>query len=543
MNSIYNTTKMIRFILRRDRVYLTLWILGLVSLATFFVPMMPDVLGDEQSRLILIEMMKNPAMIAIMGLPYDEGNGPLFSLFMMVWTALAIAIFNIFFIVRHTRKDEEEGRREIISSLPLGRNAGLAAALIVVFIANLIIGLLTAVIIPAFNVSGIDAEGAAVFAAAIAVCGLFFAALSSLFVQVFNSSRSTTIAAFLALGAFYLLRAAGDMESDYEILALVSPLGIIERTEAWYSNDLWPIFVLLALSLALMAIAYVLSSIRDIDTGILPQKTGSAHASATLRGEWSLAWRLTRGICIGWFFVMFFLGLTYGSIFNEMASFMDNNDVYSAMITGGAVAKAELMASFTSYLEMLMAVIAAIPVCMVVLKLWSEEKKGHLEQVLAKSVDRSYLMSGFVLIALALAVLLLLATPIGMYSAAALVMDSPPELSMMVKASLNYLPALLIFISLATLFVGAFPRFSPALWVYLGFCALVSYIGNIIDSSLAEHSLFDFLESLFKLSPFNLLPAWPIDEVSWTLSLVLIGAALLLSILGFIGYRKRDIEA
>ena len=212
------------------------------------------------------------------------------------------------------------------------------------------------------------------------------------------------------------------------------------------------------------------------------------------------------------------------------------------MITGGAVAKAELMASFTSYLEMLMAVIAAIPVCMVVLKLWSEEKKGHLEQVLAKSVDRSYLMSGFVLIALALAVLLLLATPIGMYSAAALVMDSPPELSMMVKASLNYLPALLIFISLATLFVGAFPRFSPALWVYLGFCALVSYIGNIIDSSLAEHSLFDFLESLFKLSPFNVLPAWPIDEVSWTLSLVLIGAALLLSILGFIGYRKRDIE-
>ena len=118
MNSIYNTTKMIRFILRRDRVYLTLWILGLVSLATFFVPMMPDVLGDEQSRLILIEMMKNPAMIAIMGLPYDEGNGPLFSLFMMVWTALAIAIFNIFFIFSHTRKDEEEAE-EIISSLPL----------------------------------------------------------------------------------------------------------------------------------------------------------------------------------------------------------------------------------------------------------------------------------------------------------------------------------------------------------------------------------------------------------------------------------------
>ena len=62
MSSIIGFGSLIQFILKRDKLYLPLWILGLVSLIVFFVPMMPSFFGDAQSAAVLVEMMKNPAI-------------------------------------------------------------------------------------------------------------------------------------------------------------------------------------------------------------------------------------------------------------------------------------------------------------------------------------------------------------------------------------------------------------------------------------------------------------------------------------------------
>lgn len=540
-SNIHAFGKLVHFIMRRDRFYLLFWILGLVSLATFFVPMLPSFFGDELSKKVLTEMMKNPAMVAMIGLSYGDSTGALFSLFMLVWSTLGAGIFNILFVVRHTRKDEEEGRSEIIAALPVGRSANLLAVLLVALAANMLIAAGTAFITPAFGVEGIGWQGALVYAAAIGAGGFVFAAITALLAQLFQTSKATLMCAFVLLGLFYLLRAFGDMDSSYEIASLISPLGLIERVKAWVSNDIWPLCVLLAEALGISLAAFILSSVRDIGSGLFPQRTGRAHASVILRGEWGLAWRLTRGICIGWAIAMLLLGVSYGSIFNDMSSFMQSNAVYASIIGGSEGAQEDMVNSFISYLLLLMAIVAAVPVCMVILKLKGEEKHGRIEQVLAGGVNKMRLASGFLLIALVLSVVLILCTPLGMYASAAVMMDAPPALDMMIKASFNYLPALLVLVGLSMFFLGVMPKLSSIIWGYLSYCFLIAYLGNIMTASAADQTLENIFDALLKLSPFSVLPVWPAEKLEILLLAGMGVAAAGLAIIGLVAYRRRDI--
>lgn len=543
MQSVHSFGGLILFILRRDRVYLPVWIIGITALAVFFAPMMPDFFGDDQSAMVLIEMMKNPAIVAMVGIVYGDGIGAMYASFMLVWSALAAGIFNILFVVRHTRKDEEEGRNEIIAALPVGRSANLLAVLLVVLAADACITLLTAVAIPLFGIEGIDWQGAVVYSAAIGAAGFAFAAITALLAQLFATSKSATVWAFVLLGTAFVLRAAGDMDSSYEPASLISPLGLVERVQAWVSNEIWPVLALLAGSVCISAMAFIFSSLRDTGAGMFPQRRGRAHASIFLSGPWGLAWRLTRGICIGWALVMFACGVAYGSIFNEMHSFMENNVLYAAILGGDEGAQADMMNSLISFLLLLMAILATVPVCLVIFKLKSEEKHGRLEQVLALSVNRQHLVTGFVLIAFLLSVVLTVLTPLGMYVAAVATMDSPPELTTMLASSFNCLPAILAVTGVAVLVVGVLPGLSPIVWVYLTFCFILTYLGNLMVSSAASETMKNVFDVLLKLSPFSLLPEWPAHDVDVGLTAGMVLVALALACVGYATFRRRDISA
>jgi ABC-2 type transport system permease protein len=541
MSSVHNFGALVIFLLKRDRLYLPLWIIGLIALAVFFAPMMPSFAGDGQSAATLTEMLKNPAMVALVGLSYGDGMGAMYAQFMAIWVTLGFAIFNILFVVRHTRKEEERGQNELLIALSVGKNANLLATLLVALATNLIMALGTAVLLPAFGVEGINLQGALIFSLALGAGGLSFAAITALLAQLFSTSRSTNIVAFVLLGLMFMLRAAGDMDSNYEVLALISPLGLVERTQAWVENLIWPVTLLLAASLCIATLTFAFSSARDVGAGLFPDRAGKKHASPLLGNEWGLAWRLTGSMCIGWIIVMYILGTSYGTIINDIGSFMASNELYSAIIGSGQLSPSELVNSFVSYIMMLMAIVSAIPVCMVVFKLKSEERHGHMEQVLAKSVNRNSYMLAYIAIAIGLSICLLLATPLGMYTAAYTTMDTPPDLAVMIQASLNYLPALSILIGSAALLVGLIPKLSPVMWAFLVFCFMIAYMGNIA-STMVEGAAKDAFEVMTNISPFSLLPLLPGEGFSATIAGTITAIAIILAIMGSIAYRSRDIK-
>jgi ABC-2 type transport system permease protein len=520
------------FMLHRDRLWLPLWILGCFSLATFFAPLLPDMAGGEQEIAILREAMANPAMIAICGVIYGDTYtyGVMYSQFMLVFSAVLVAAMNILFVVRHTRKDEEEGRLEMLVALPVGRSASLLATLKLSFCLNLLIALLAGSTLAAFGVEDMGVAGSLLFGAALGACGLVFAAVTALIAQVAASSRATTGIAFALLGALYLLRAAGDVSADAELCALISPFGLIERCHLFVDNHLWPLFVLLVASLALLACAFVLNARRDSGAGLIAPRTGRAHASTLLRGPWSLAWRLVRGTVIAWALIVFILAASYGSVFGDMTLFYESNDLYRLII--GTMSDGEsLMDPVISMLMLIMAVTSAVPVALVVFRLKSEEKRGRLEQFYSGAVSRTYTLAGYTLIALALAVVLQLLTALGMWSAAWYSMDDPISLELMLKTALNYLPAVLFIAGLAAFLVGVLPQATSFVWFLLVYTFFAVYLGSLIDLP----------EWLIRFTPFSALPRYPIESFEPAAALTLCAATLALTAIGLIAYRKRDL--
>jgi ABC-2 type transport system permease protein len=508
-----------------------LWTLGCLALACSFAPVLPDMVGDAQDVEILREMMANPAMVAICGISYGDSYtwGVMYSQFILVWSAMLVAAMNILFVVRHTRADEEEGRLEMLVALPIKRGATLFATLVVALGFNLVIALVTGTSIAAFGIEGMGLVGSLLFGAALGVCGLFFAALTTLFAQVAASSRTTVGLSFVALGGAWLLRAAGDVSS--EPLALISPLGLIERCYLFVDNQPWPLLVLLVAGCALMAAAFALNAVRDSGAGIMAPRAGHAHASALLRGPLSLAWRLVRGTIAIWVPVVFLLAASYGSIFGDMASFFESNELYRLMAGSLEGGTDDLMDPIISMLALIMSAIAAVPVILVVLRLRTEERRGRLEHLFSTALSRTRMLAGFVLIAVLLAFVSQMMIALGTWSTAVMVMEEPITLAFMMKTALNYLPAVLFFVGFATFLVGAAPRASVLVWLLLGYSFLMVYVGSLLNlPTWAQEG-----------TPFGILPRYPVESFEPVAALALCAAAAILTCAGLLAYRARDI--
>ncbi|MDR2109001.1 MAG: hypothetical protein LBP28_06055 [Coriobacteriales bacterium] len=529
------TLSLVRLILRRDRFYLSLWLLGLFSLAVFCAPLLPDMIGDEASRQALILAMENPAMVALFGPSFstDYSTGALYAQFMLLWAALGYALFNIMFVIRHTRGDEERGRLELISAQPVGRNANILATMAVMLAADIVLAVTVSVIQPLFAVEGIDWAGSAVYALALSACGLGFAGLAAIAAQLADRAKGALGLGVATLGVAWLLRAAGDASTSANALSFISPLGLAEQSQAFVANLVWPSAVLALEGLVFFALATILQARRDSGSALLPARRARVRASRFLQGEWGFIWRQTRGVIAAWALTCLVLAASFGSVMGEMNSFIENNALYQSLISvTPGMATSDISEPVVAMLMLMMAIIATVPVLTVVNHLLAEERHGRMEQTLSTATSRWYLFAGYLLVATVAAVLMQLASALGFFTAAAVSLPEPMDLGMVLAASFNYLPAQLVFAGLAALLAGLSVRLSGLAWAALIYAFVAFYLGRLAD----------FPEAATKLSPFGVLPAYPTQELDPALSLGLVLLAAVLATAGAVVYRRRDVR-
>ena len=239
--------------------------------------------------------MLNPAMSAMVGRGYGLDNytiGAMMAHQMLLFTALAVGIMSILLVARHTRADEEDGRIELIRSLPTGRLSNLHATMLVLFGMNLLLALVIGFALYALGIESMDLEGSLLYGAALGATGIFFTALTAVFAQVSESSRGTTGLSFTVLGGAYLIRAIGD--AGNETLSWFSPLGWVLGAEVYVNNYWWPILLTVGVALVLAVLALYLYAIRDLESGYLPTKPGRKYASKFLLSPLGLTLRLQR---------------------------------------------------------------------------------------------------------------------------------------------------------------------------------------------------------------------------------------------------------
>ncbi|MGG0668900.1 ABC transporter permease [Lederbergia citrisecunda] len=527
---VHNSGRLARMMVRQDRIQIPVWILSISLLTLVVANAFTNLYPSDLERQAIAETMKNPAMIAMVGQGYglsNYTNGAMMAHQMLLFTAMAVGIMSILLVTRHTRADEEDGRLEMIRSLPVGRLATLQATIVVAFGVNILLALVTGFGLYALNIESMDLEGSLLYGAALGATGIVFSAITALFAQLTESSRGTIGFSITVLLLSYLIRAIGDVSN--ETLSWFSPFGWILGTETYVNNNWWPVLLTIGAALVVIAISCYLNAIRDLGAGFIPARPGRKHASSFLQSPLGLALRLQRTGFIAWAIGMFILGASYGSVFGDLESFFATNEMMVKMF-----AQAEgfsLTEQFLSTLMKVIAMICTIPPLLAVFKLKGEEKRNFTEHLLSRSVSRSRLMGNYLTVSIISGFVMLSLASVGLGAVAISVMDEVIPFGVFFQSAIVYFPALLIMIGIAMLLIGFAPKLSGFTWLYLTYSFFVLYLGGLLQ----------FPEWLGKLSPFGYIPELPVGDMDFMSVSVLTVIGALLIVAGFIGYSKRDI--
>lgn len=520
----------LRFVLRRERLIISVWLISIVAFTVFLAPAMNEIYGTTEELQAYLQTMQNPAMIAMMGPVYGADNytfGAMYVNSMLVWMAMLVAIMNIFFVNRHTRMDEEKDRFEMLRALPMGRMTNIAVIFLLSLIFNLIIAGGIGFGLAALGIADINFQGSLIFGVTLGVVGLIYAAITGILAQLASTSRAVLGTAMLIMSADFMIRAVGDL--SFETLSRLVPIGLALRTQAFVENNWWPFMIMLGMVLVFVALALFLLARRDLGAGIVKQRPGRTSASKTLTSYRAFAAKLMRTTYVIWGLSVFLLAASFGSIFGDLEHFIAANPMLKeALMRQGLTGS--LTEQFMPFLMTILLIIATIPVIQGINRLQSEEKNGYLEQIMALPLSRSKLMGAFLLNAWLYSFVILILNALGFYIASSQVMTTPIAFGTFLQASLIYLPVLWIFMGLSTFLIGCFPRALLVSWFYLFYAFFASYFGQIIGLS-------DWLSDL---SPFGHVPAFPLEAFNWSSSLVMVGVSLILIVVGFIGYQRRD---
>ncbi|MBV6702459.1 ABC transporter permease [Kitasatospora aureofaciens] len=441
--------------------------------------------------------------------------------------AVLAGLMSILIVTRHTRAEEETGRAELVRSAAVGRHAHLAAALATAA-ADLALGLLLAAGLPGLGIPGLTTGGALLYGAALTAAGLLFAAVAAVTVQVTAHARTASGLALAVLGAAYALRAAGD--SGDNGLAWASPIGWLQRTYPFVDDRWWPLLPALALTAAVGAAGFALSTRRDVGAGLRAARPGPPVGSPALGTPLGFALRLHRGLIGGFATALLLLGAMYGSLLGNADSMLkDVSQIKDALARLGGHTLAD---SFAALTMLVVAVVGAVYAVLAMLRPRAEETAGRTEPVLATGVSRAGWLRGHVAAALLGSTAVMLAAGVGFGIAGALSSGDGGAFLRLTGAALAFAPAQWVTVGFAAAVYGWLPRATQLAWLLPAYAFVIGYFGPLLK----------FPEGLDRLSPFGHVPRLPAAAMDWTPLAVLTLVAAGLIALGLAGFGRRDLS-
>jgi ABC-2 type transport system permease protein len=520
------------FIFRRERISTSVWILSLLAVSVGVAFAFSQLFNTPEDLRMMAETLSNPAMQALIGPVYGiDSLTPtmLMAQEMLIFMIITVAIMNIFLVIRHTRADEEQGRLEMLRALPIGRLTNPAATLFFALLTNLIITLAIALGLIASGLEGMQVGGAFIYAGSIGVSGFLFASIALLMAQLFSTARGALTGAFTIMGIFYILRAFGDMSGN--ALSYISPMGLALRVSSFYENIAWPILALFVLALIIGIVALLVCRTRDLGEGIIPARAGRQHASRFLQTPFGLTWNLVRGNFLAWSIGLFALGATYGAVIGEISEFVQTNEMFQLLLGlgQGDLVTHEIVESFVSMILVVMAMIAVVPVIIIANKIRNEEKQGRLEPIFARSVKRRHLLFSYTIIAALGSAWFIFCSALGLYLAGT--GTGLLNFGDTIRIALFYIPAMLAVLGLTVCLVGLLPKLTGLVWVVFGYSFITVYFGPLLNLPTWTA----------KLSPFGHHLDLTTERFFTTPLFVLSLLAIVLCIIGFLAFRRRDI--
>ena len=523
--------------LRRDRVKLPAWIVGLGIFVAATTAMFNQSLAAQADLVRETQLVATNAGMRMIGFTAGPSVGGYMLHREFVTLSVLAALMSALAVVRHTRQNEELGRAEVLGATVVGRSAPLAAAVVVAVLANLLLALTLGL---GIWVTGQAAAGSFLAGASVAGVGLVFVGVAAVASQLASTTRGAVGTSAALLGLAFLVSGVGNMIGSVDAAGLrvtsawpvwLSPMGWGQQTRPFEPDARWwPLALCLGLMGVVLVLALVLVGHRDLGRGMLPERRGHPHAAATLLSPAGLVWRQQRGVLAGWAAGMLAFGLIFGSLTEQIKDIKGPAaDFYTEM--SGAD---EVVEGFRASMLGMAGMFIAIYAVQVLLRLRSEEASGTAESVLAAAVPRSHLVLAHVLNAVVGSLLLVELFAVSMALATGAVTgDATSQVSELAPAALVQLPAILALAMAVVTLIGLLPRAAVALsWLLL---VATFVIGPMFGPGLG---LPRWVQDL---SPFTHVPMLPAAELTPAPLAVLSLVAVTLAVAGTVALRRRDL--
>ncbi|MET0974196.1 MAG: polyketide antibiotic transporter [Leifsonia sp.] len=529
---------------RRDRIQLLAWVLGFAALAAVGHSAVEQSYGSAQDRAGVITLLEQtPSVLVLRGTPQGTQTDAFQFMLLFAFLGVMIGLMATFLAVRHTRGDEEAGRAELIESTPAGRVTPLVATAVEGVIMVVVIGLLNT---GGFLLYGADAGGALLSGAAIASVGLCFLGIGLLCAQVMRTSRGANGLAAAVVAAAYLVRGIGDATGTVDAgdglsmtagwVSWLSPIGWGQRTNPFSDPTVWPLALAIGLGAIAFAAALALRSVRDIDSSIIRERTGRAHARASLSGPIALVWRELRNPTIGWLVAAVLFGLLVGSLSEALSGSAPADVKENLGNTVGSIAgpnaHGDLVDLFIVAMFSVTGAIAAVCAVQTVARARQDEANGTAEIVLATAVSRIRWFIGYLLIAVVSTVLVMGVAVLGALAGAAGAGAPSGTGGTIAEAALAQLPAVFLLLAVVALVFALAPRLTIGLgWTILLLAIFIGQFGG----------LFGLPDWVRDISPFSHTPIVTEADVDWGPAWMMLGIAVVVAAASALLVRRRDL--
>lgn len=531
MSAFPGTGILARLALRRERGIAPWWILLIVALALVMVNYINTNMATDELKLSYLDVINGNAFLHALGGGVVEPRIEVLA----TWRSggflyVASAFAALMSVIRHTRREEDAGRSELVLSCTVGREAPLTAALLVAGGISLIGGILTAAVLIGV---GFEVTGSLAYGAAITVAGWVFGGIGAVAAQLVRSAHTATTIGLTTLAVAYVLRFAGDA-SGQSWMTWSSPVGWSHLVRPYQDERWWMLGVSVLVAVILYAVAYRLLGRRDLGSGLFPERLGRESAPE-LRGPISLAWRLHRGLLAKWAVGVAVFAAVGGALSPLTRDLLSRPSIVVDNITHflGMPAGEGMLSAYVWYLILILAYAVALYPVLMTLRLRAEETSGRAETLQSTPMTRLRWAAGHLVVTgLGTAALMAVAGLAFGLVYSLLVGDLATDLPTFLAGALSTIPAAWCVGAVSVLAYGVLPRAGVAIsWLaWILTTALGQVAGPLYGlwgGSPAEP--FHYVANPMTGTPFNPLP---------TLALTAITA--LLTAAGLLALRRRD---
>lgn len=425
--------------------------------------------------------------------------------------------------VRLTRREEEDGRVELLTASRVGRLAPLGSAALLLIATALVGG---AAMTAGMVAAGLPGRGSSWYAASVALCSLFFGAVGLVLAQMCQRARTAQHLGIGVVSAAFLMRFA--IDGLQWRAAWASPLGWLPEARAFDGPRLWPLIAYGACAALLTILAAVIAGGRDTGAGIVAPRPGPARGPSRAMPAWRLALGLQRGGAAAWLIGAVVWALVIGLFSDEVTSTVASNPQLLRSIG---------LERATDMVTMLAAVIIVSAASIVgvqgATRLGGEETSGRLGALLSTRLGRARLWLGWWATTLAACLIVLGASALALAGGIWAVTRDAPAAWAALEVGGAYAAPVLLVAALDALLSAIGPRWSVAGWVVAAWMAVVMLLAEALR--LPEWAR--------DLSPAHMVGVLPVDDPDLGVIAVQGAAALILLAASLILFQRRDLRA